>query len=350
MDNNVEKFLLDVNDNDKVFKGTYAPKKINKEKYDDRFTIIYTKTSRDNSLAQENYEVAGYLDIKDKILYDYNYDIRDLLPNEKSLIEQSSFSVLGQKIDDEIEKYIEKYSFDNEIKLKNIALEKYNQFNDWEIDRYKKDVRELFIEEDEINIKLGKSYSTYKLANSHSFNSKNVYLEYLNNPDKTIEKYSMEIINKCDDFDNNKLGLGLELLIYYDKIKYLNEILKNEKDQFHDLYINKKMYQSIKDLDAKTINITIQYGENDLTFKYDYHILKRDLLDDDKGSNAWGVAYEKVSDFIKENTNKLESRGTEEFLFSHVTLITYGKKELYKNNLDNEISKEVEQEDLEIEM
>ena len=238
--NDIESFLLNPEENDKVFKGNYHPRKIHKEKYDDRFIIIYMKTDKENYLEQNDYEVAGYLDIKEKCIYNHSYNMDEFLPKEKGLLERSSFGFLNNKMHE-------------------------------------------------------------------------------------------------------------ELLIYRDKIDYLNQIILNENHKFDDLYINKSIYQSIKDLDAKTVNITIQYGENSHTFKYDYNTLRRDLLNDDKGSNAWGVAYEKVSDFIKANTNKEDSRTTEEFLFTHVTSITYGKKEVYHHDLDTSINHDIE-EDVEMEL
>lgn len=347
--NDIESFLLNPEENDKVFKGNYHPRKIHKEKYDDRFIIIYMKTDKENYLEQNDYEVAGYLDIKEKCIYNHSYNMDEFLPKEKGLLERSSFGFLNNKMYEEIKSYIEKYSFDNEEELKEIAIEKYNHVDDWRINNYKKDVREKFIEESDVIIKLNKSYTDYEMTNSDEYRGKTIYIEYLDNPEKTVKKYANMIIETIDDYINNKEELGLELLIYRDKIDYLNQIILNENHKFDDLYINKSIYQSIKDLDAKTINITIQYGENSHTFKYDYNTLRRDLLNDDKGSNAWGVAYEKVSDFIKANTNKKDSRTTEEFLFTHVTSITYGKKEVYHHDLDININHDIE-EDVEMEL
>lgn len=349
MNNAMEKFLLNPDENDKVFKGNYHPRKIHKEKYDDRFVVIYMKTVKEKYLEQDNYELVGYLDIKDKCIYNHSYNMDEFLPKEKGLLERSSFGFLNNKMFEEIKNYIEKYAFDNEEKLKEIAIEKYNHVDDWRINCYKKNIREQFIKEENPVIKLEESYNDYVLTNSDEYRGKTIYIEYLDNPEKTVKKYAKKIIESFDDYRNNKEELGLELLIYRDKIDYLNEIIVNEDHKFDDLYINKLMYQSIKDLDARTVNITIQYGENSHTFKYDYDVLRRDLLNDDKGSNAWGVSYEKVSDFIKANTNKEDSRSIEEFSFTHVTSITYGKKEVYHHDL--EVSKDLRfEKDMEMEI
>ena len=344
----IERFLLNPDVNDLVFEGNYNHQKIHKEQFDDRFVVIYTKTNY-SYLSQNDYAVAGYLDTKDRVLYDCTYYLNELLPKEKNLIEKSSFGVLGEKLWNEIQDYIEKYSFANEEKLKDIAIEKYNHLEDYRIDSYKRDVREQFVEEMNPIIKLKKSYSSYEFTNIPEYKGHYIDVEYLNNPQKTVEKYANKIIETIDDYRNNKEELGLELLIFRDKIEYLDIIKENKNNEFKDLYIKRNIYNSIKDIDAKTVNITIQYGDKSLTFKYEYSALKRDLTNDSKGSSGYGKAYEEVSKFIKENSQEETSRWTEEFNFSNITSITYGKNELYHYDLSSSKDKEVE-EDLEIEM
>ena len=344
----IERFLLNPDVNDLVFEGNYNHQKIHKEQFDDRFVVIYTKTNY-SYLSQNDYAVAGYLDTKDRVLYDCTYYLNELLPKEKNLIEKSSFGVLGEKLWNEIQDYIEKYSFANEEKLKDIAIEKYNHLEDYRIDSYKRDVREQFVEEMNPIIKLQKSYSSYEFTNIPEYKGHYIDVEYLNNPQKTVEKYANKIIETIDDYRNNKEELGLELLIFRDKIEYLDIIKENKNNEFKDLYIKRNIYNSIKDIDAKTVNITIQYGDKILTFKYEYSALKRDLTNDSKGSSGYGKAYEEVSKFIKENSQEKTSRWTEEFNFSNITSITYGKNELYHYDLSSFKDKEVE-EDLEIEM
>ena len=72
MNNNFEKFLLDENINDKAFEGKYKKFKIHKEKFNDRFTVIYLKESTD-ILFQNEYKASGYLDMHDKCIYDCDY-------------------------------------------------------------------------------------------------------------------------------------------------------------------------------------------------------------------------------------------------------------------------------------
>ena len=45
--------------------------------------------------------------------------------------------------------------------------------------------------------------------------------------------------------EDNKEELGLALHLFDDKNKYLNRIKTNPGNEFKDLYINKKIYDSI---------------------------------------------------------------------------------------------------------
>ena len=329
----IEKFLLDNNLNDENFYTVYELLKLHKEVYDDRFIIIYFQKCRDG-LLHNAYEVGGYFDIKDKCLYETGY-LLCLLLEESKLIKQSSFSNLYNNLTKDIDNYINNYALINKEVLKPLGRENYYKNDLPYINSNERKVRESFIKGDD-NIKNYYHSCSHSLIEySDEYETKDLFIDYLNNPDKIINKYAEMIINK------NKDSLGESLLVYEYEINYYKKLIKNKNNEFRDVYLNKKIYDSIKDIDAKTINITIKYGNSDLTFNYDYNILKRDLLNDCRGSNAWGVAYDKVSNFIKEKTNSLDSRKTEEFLFSHISSITYGRKSLYKNdNIKENQSKE----------
>lgn len=345
----IERFLLNPDVNDLVFEGNYNHQKIHKEQFDDRFVVIYTKTNY-SYLSQNDYAVAGYLDTKDRVLYDCTYYLNELLPKEKNLIEKSSFGVLGEKLWNEIQDYIEKYSFANEEKLKDIAIEKYNHLEDYRIDSYKRDVREQFVEEMNPIIKLQKSYSSYEFTNIPEYKGHYIDVEYLNNPQKTVEKYANKIIETIDDYRNNKEELGLELLIFRDKIEYLDIIKENKNNEFKDLYIKRNIYNSIKDIDAKTVNITIQYGDKSLTFKYELDDLRSALSSGKMETSSYTSSYGIVSDFVKANDPNLADKNQWKCPFSIPTIssITSGKNEIYSKDIPTP-EKEAE-EDLEIEM
>ena len=92
----IETFLLNSDVNDMIFGQDYRKRKIHKEKFDDRFVVIYSKTDY-NRLKQDDYEVCGYLDVKDGIIYDCTYYLSSLFPKENHLIRQSYFSSLEEQ-------------------------------------------------------------------------------------------------------------------------------------------------------------------------------------------------------------------------------------------------------------
>ncbi len=317
----VEKFLLDNNELDAVFEGTYDKMKIHKEIYDDRFIVLYSKYEK-NHLTQEDYSINGYFDVKDKIIYDLGYQLRNILGDRISF-EKKSFSDVEKELLNDIKTYIENYSFENAKSIKKLAEKRFADLNGWEFDRYKREVRQSFIKQDNYEVSLGSTYSNYKCTNSIDYKSKDILEDYLKNPDDTVSKWANIIIKDQEE------QIGFDMLIYEFKKAYLNEIKKNP-NKYTDLYTNKKLYDSIKNMDAKTINITIEYNKQEMSFSFNYRSFIYDLANDYTKGSDYNSAYEKVSEFIKENTNRKEERGRFDFDFSHITKITYGKKELYK--------------------
>ena len=314
----VEEFLLDETTNDKTFDAPYKSITIHKEKFNDRFTYIYTKDHYDY-LYNNEYRLSSYLDLKSKTLYDIDYYLDKVVDGSNNL-KTSTFKDVENEIINNIGEYIEKYSLDHANELK----KEFNEEDNWYLNNYQKDVRKLFIEYDEPAIKLDRFYNISGFTSSKEFHQKKVLNEYLDNKDATIKKYAFEIIN------DNKKELGLALKLYDKKNNYLYKIKTNER-KFKDLYVNKRIYDSIKNEHAKTLTFTIKYNNKEMTFKGDYEKFKRSILNDDRGTYFFNSSYDKVSDFIKENTGS-NNRWKEDFLFSHVTSITYGKNKLYTND------------------
>ena len=321
--NGLEKFLLDESLNDQVFNTSYRPIIIHKEKFNDRFIYIYTR-DQSNFLSNQGYRLSAYLDVKDKVLYDADYYLEKII-SEDSILKRTTFNDLEKIIEDDVKNYVDKYSLDHSDILKKLSQEKYDEKDDWRLVNFQRDVRKLFIAEENPKIKLDRFYNTGKLVNTEDFYNKTILNEYLNDKSSTIKKYGDMII------EDNKEELGLALHLYDEKINYLNRIKANPGNEFKDLYINKKIYDSIKYESAKTLTITIKYNGKEMTFKGEYSHLTNSLLNDERGTYFYGVAYDGVSNFIKENTNST-NKWKDEFEFSHISSITYGKKELYRND------------------
>lgn len=338
MKNDFELFLLDNSKIDEIFPCEYRNLKIHKERYDDRFIIIYSKSYKENEFVQDAYAVSGYYDTKEKCLYNCSYELSRLLDKD-SLINKNEFSKLENELINNIADYIENYEFKNQDDLMKIAKSKWDSIEDYKINYQRDNVKRIFVSLDNPKIVLEKNYSMFKLTNMDEYYHKKILVDYLNDKEKIIEKYARLII------DSNLESLGLDLFFYYDKDNYLKSIIFNENNTFDNLYLNKRIYDSIKNIEANNLNITISYGGKEMTFKFDKSALVRDLINCDNGSSGYGASYSKVSEFIKENDPSKYQRWTVEFDFKNIISITYGRKELYRSELDEK----EKQEELDIE-
>lgn len=338
----LEKFLLDNKTNDELFDYQSQEYKIHKEKYDNRFDLLYSKkNSKELRQRRSNYELVGYYDKIEHCIYDPDKFFTEKL-QESEVIKFNNFSQLDEKILEELKNYLTDYSFSHEEELTKLAIKKYDARDDSRIFSYKKDVNKDFVNQKEPSIKLTiPAYSSDIAINMFDGNKTTAYLD---NPKKTIEEMAKKILDERGE------EFGLELLIYHDKIEYLTDLKDNANHEYDDIHVCKNILDAIKYVDTKTVNITIQYGENSHTFKYELYDLQSALKSGKLSSSSYNNSYSRVQEFLRDNDKTGYNRDNyhHEFLFNHITSITSGKTELYsKDSLDN--SKEVE-EDLEIEM
>ncbi len=315
-------FLFDNNINDQIFEGNYNLFKLHKEVYNDRFTVLYVQKYKDG-LSGSDYEIGGYIDVKNKVIYDRNFWISNLTDDNEYIKSDYFFSLL-KRIKSDIQKNVEKYSLENEEELKKIGRTYFKENELPYIRRREEEIIQRFIQGKEVELHL--AYPRNFLDNSEEYCNKNLFVDYLNNPQDVINKYTKEIIDK------EKESLGTSLLIYEYEKEYFDKIKNNRNNEFENVYISKNIYDAIRDLDVKTISITIKYSEKYLTFKYDYSRFLRDVINGYDKSNDYGKAYQQVSDFVKENIKDGKSCSIAEFDFNHISLITYSKKELYRND------------------
>ena len=322
-------FLLDDGRNDEIFQDYYNKVKIHKEKYNDRFVVLYSKKYTDN-LYQEKYDVSGYFDIKDNCLYNASYTLQNIF-KENPTIKYEYFSTIHKKIFNDVKKYVENYSFENKAKLKKIALEEFNNYSPSQIDNYKKTVETDFVKGINI-INFNPKICDYDILHRNEEYEFNSYVNYLINPDDLVKSKAKHYIGR------NEQQLGISLLVYEAQEKYLKEIQTNKNNKYKDIYCIKEIYDSIKNIPAKTLNITIKYNNEYYTFNFSYARLKNSLELVEKGSCDYGSSYLKVANFIKNNSDNPERVSNyENFLFDNVVSITYGRNELYKKDENSNI-------------
>lgn len=148
----------------------------------------------------------------------------------------------------------------------------------------------------------------------------------MENEESTVNDIFSNII-KDKEFTN---ALGLKLLECDYKEHYYNEILSNKKE-YQYLFINQEILESIRDVDAKTLNITISYDKESLSFTFDKLDLEYDLKNGEWGTFSYCKSYDNVKEFLREHNT---DDNIQDFEFSHITRITYGKRVLYAKELE----------------
>lgn len=324
MRNNLEKFLLNENRNKEIFEDSMKNKyKVFKENYDERFITIYYKRHSD-SIYQRNYEVGGYFDTKDKCIYNANYNLQNMFSYDKK-IELRNFNDIENKIHEELNYKIKTYMNENKDKIKINGKAKFDYLNEYDIKRIKEDINKIYIYQKNPTIELTYNIQSYSLRELNNYKNRNLYMDYLNDSKSLIEDIFKELITI------KKEEIGFEALVYDYKVNYLKELSNSKNHIYNQIKMNRNIYQSMIGIYAKSVNINIEYGGNNLNFKFDFDVLKRALVNGEKGASTYGVAYSRVSDFIK--VNKLNSdKYYNDFEFSHINFITYGKQEIYNKN------------------
>ncbi len=326
MRNNLEEFLKDDSRNKEVFEDNMQNKYVvYKEEVNDRFDTIYYKRYSE-SLSQNAYEVGGFYDKKEHTLYNPNYNIQNMFLLDHK-VNIAYLAYIDRDIINKLNKKINTYLGDNKNKLKQYGKIKFEYLNEYDIRRVREEMNREFITQPNPCVSLSYDYSTYDLTKLKNYNQSDIYKEYLNNRDELINKLFDEVkVIKKEDF-------GFAALMYDFKLNYLHELVESGK--YPQININRNIYQSIKDVYARNLNINIGYGENNMNFKFDIDDLKNSLARGDTSTRTYGVNYRKVADFIK--GNDLVRDGKEDFEFSHINFITYGKDELYnKKNFEKE--------------
>ena len=334
-DNGFEEFLLNDEAQSGLFNSyTSSRMKVIKEIYDDRFDILYYRFTDGDKLESNNYNVGGYYDKVGKCVYEPDFYINKMINNNEK-IKIGFFHNLLDKVINEITDSIAKYSFDNSSKLRKIGMIKFKNDDKWQLNSYEKEVKKEFVMNDECNIKLNTSYIKSLVDDIRRQYNGDFFIDYLKNPNELV-KMCLDMITQ-----NNKEKIGYELVVFDFKNHYLQKIIKNTNHEFNDTHISKKIFQSLKfdGFYPNYVNITIRYNQKDLTFKFDYNRLMCDIIGGNTSSSDYKNRYEIVSNFLKENSDKLTKTYRDEFDFSHIKSITYSRKELYRNDDIDKIDK-----------
>ena len=326
MRNNLEEFLKDNTRNKEIFEDNMRNKYVvYKEEYNQRFDNIYYKRYYDG-LSSNEYSFGGYYDKKEHTLYDPSWNVRNMFMADNK-IQISNLSDIDKAIENKLSEKVNIFLQDNKTKLKQYGKTMFEYLTENDIKRINGEVNQEYITQLNPQVSLTYKLGTYDIRGLKNYNSGDVYMKYLYDSDDLIDL----LFNEVKELKKEEIGFSA--LIYDYKTKYLEKLFKNNEPVYNQVNLNRNIYQSLKDIYAKTVNINITYGENNMTFKYDIDDLRRSLARGDSCTGTYTSAYKKVIEFIKNNDTVREYKN--DFEFSHINFITHGKEELYnKKNFE----------------
>lgn len=309
-----------------------------KERFNHRFYLLYEKDYKLNYMSDRSYEFAGYFDSVDRVLYEASSNTKDIL--EGSMVcKCSDFSELLKQIRQDISDNLIRYALHNQIKLKNEYKEEFFNQDKRTFDSYKNEVEKGFIKCKELKeISIPNYNARYKYEHEFNFSNNLIYTDYLDQPNDTISKMCKKVLEK----DEILQDLAELILKNEFENRYLQEILENKNNSFSQLFLNRKILNCIKDVEAVNFNITISYDNERLTFKFPKIELVNRLQEGYSDVDDYGKYYEVVKNFLKEHKKTENTWHEEYFDFSNITSITYGKNILYEKQ--DEIEKKQESE------
>ena len=294
MRNNLEEFLKDNSRNKEIFEDNMRNKYVvYKEEYNHRFDNVYYKRYAEG-LSSNEYSFGGYYDKKEHTLYNPSWNIRNMFMAD-SKIQIANLSDLDKDIENRLVKRMNNYLQENKNKLKQYGRTKFEYLTEYDIKRINDEVNQEYITQSNPQVELSYKFNIYDIRSLKNYNSGDVYMKYLYDADGLVDL----LFNELRDIKKEEIGYSALLFEY--KTKYLEKLLKNNEPMYHQININRDIYQSLKEIYARTVNINIVYGENNMTFKYDIDDLRRSLSRGDSSTRTYGVAYSKVAEFIKTN-------------------------------------------------
>lgn len=327
MKDGITTFLLDKNLDFILYKDDNNSYYLRKENVDnnDRFQVIYYRNA-ERSIEGASYEFLGIYDSEKKIIYNVRYPFDNII-SDNSKIEKSDFGKVEFEMMMKLNNELNRYLLSNQESIRKYGLKEYKARNENQTRYAMKEVEKIYIKSDNPKMDFDINLKERNLYDSLHTNRGTEVLKYLDNPDKYIKDTVLDLVK------TNKEKYGVELLLFTDKEKYLNELIKQKSNKYKSIYLNKKLFESIKYVYAAKLNIVIEYGGEQLQFKFDYQNFRNALMNNEKSTNDWGINYMAVSDFIKEygHSDKYNNYRNE-FEFDHIKSISYGKKELFNSN------------------
>lgn len=304
MEEDFYNYLRDSNNIGEFHYGDKSKIMIHKIPYNSKIDILYSLDSYNGELfdLHSPFKYAGIYDKENDRVYDLEYSIRWHIlnwdyQNDKYIDASDLYNTISKEINYRVQELISDGK-DDMFDISNFELEELED----------KDVIHEFME--------GLTSSTLKdeVKEYHTSKPKDI-LEYLTNKQEFIEETSRDfIIDNMEDI--------LKDLVRSEGKRRVLKTIEDNKE--HPYFKIRDITNAIKNTNCKTVNITINKDNIEQTFIYD----------------ANSLTYYNSSYLSIYNINKLADREkfeenygrNEDFYFSDIVKMTYGKKTIYEDD------------------
>lgn len=312
--------------------GEYTILKI---KYNENIDFIYEPSYGEFEYGNE-LRFLGFFEKVTKKLYGSSFDFHsEYDENMYSNYYESSIDKIGKSIKDGVDMYLNKYVEENKLQLMNIGKEIFDKYiaTDWNYNNIKNNtIKDYIYGEQNSKISFSINSSCYER------NIKKLIIKYVQNPIETTKNIFNDYINNEEKIESayfnnkyNKVSVKEHLGVFLLEKQLRDTLLQELKDNPNNDYKKKHdIIQSIKDLDAQMVTITLKHNDEIIDFKYPKRILNNldfyeshipDLKTRDKVEQLYKGIYGKDDLFIKEIV-KIEYKKK----------VLYEDKELLKSN------------------
>lgn len=328
-----DEFLLSDDTNYKFQNSNEREKNIIKIKYNNNIDFIYIPSYEDFEYGSK-LEFIGMFEKNTRKLYGNSFYLQGTYyKNVYSSLFECSISEIYDKIIKGANILLDSYIEKNQTKLMKLSQNLFDKFISFDenYEEIKRGAIEDYIYNKKSNIRF--SVDSYK----HEYEAKDIIMQYIQNPLETIEKVYNEYVNNTEKekslrwYENNKpyynvtakeyIGVRLHQQKCYEELR--NKLEQNPNNEYRKKY---EIIQSIKDLDAQMLTITIKHNENIITFKYPKkNIYKLDYSD-------WDIPDVKIREQIKELYKNEYGYNRDNLFISEIMKIEYSRKILYEDS------------------
>lgn len=336
---NIDDFLDSAKSIEKI--GKYTILKI---KYNDNIDFLY-KPSYGKFEYGNELNFIGFFEKITKKLYGSSFDLHSEYDEDMySNYYEGPIDKIAKNIKDGTDMYLSRYIEENKLQLMNIGKNVFDKYiaDEWNYDNIKNNIVNDYIHD-------GEKSEIYFSVNSKYYENdiKTLIIKYIQNPIETTQKIFDEYINNKEKtesiyFDKKYHGVSIKehLGVFLLEQQLRNTLLQELKDNPNNDYKKKHdIIQSIKDLDAQMLTITLKHNNELVNFKYPKRILEN--LDFYESH----IPDLKVRDKVEGLFKGIFGREQDDLFIKEIAKIEYKKKTVYEDkellNLKENVSNSI---------